>query len=98
MLRALGRSFAMGGIALAVLFGFALPATAATRTVHSGQSIQAAIDAASPGDTIFVRPGTYHENLSITKDRITIIGFGATLEPPTTPSAATPCELVFADD
>ncbi len=98
MLRALGRTFAMGGTALAVLFGFALPASAASHIVHSGQSIQAAIDAAGPGDTIIVRPGVYHENLSITTDGITIIGNGATLEPPATPGPSTLCDALFADD
>ena len=29
--------------------------------VHPGESIQAAVDAASSGDTIVVLPGTYHE-------------------------------------
>jgi hypothetical protein len=44
-------------------------------TVHivkCGQSIQAAIDAASPGDTVAARPCVYRENLTITKDWITL--------------------------
>lgn len=35
--------------------------TSASATVSPGQSIQAAVDAASPGDTILVKPGDYTE-------------------------------------
>lgn len=52
-------------------------ARAATLNVGSGQTyntITAAYNAASSGDTIVVYPGTYSEKLSITKSSITIKG------------------------
>lgn len=47
--------------------------------VSPGQPIQPAVDGASPGDTILVRPGTYNENIDIPpgKDRLRIVGSGA---------------------
>src|SRR5947209_3664983 len=63
---------------------FAPVAAAKTRVVRHGQSIQAAINAAHPGDTIVVRPGTYRESLQINKDRITLRANGVTLRPPST--------------
>ncbi|MEX2205721.1 MAG: right-handed parallel beta-helix repeat-containing protein [Myxococcota bacterium] len=45
-------------LVLLLLVG-AVPAAAATRVVGSGESIQAAVDAAEPGDTVLVRPGSY---------------------------------------
>ena len=69
-------------LALAGLLVAAVPAGARTRTVRPGQSIQAAIDAARPGDTVLVKPGTYHEYLQIVdKDRITLRGQRAVLKP-----------------
>jgi len=50
--------------------------------VRPGQSIQGAIDAADPGDRIVVRAGTYREQLTIDKDGISLVGFGAILVPP----------------
>src|SRR5687767_217443 len=40
--------------------------------VEEGESIQAAINAASAGDTIIVGPGTYNESININKD-VTVI-------------------------
>jgi hypothetical protein len=56
---------------------FAVPASARTIEVFPGQSIQSAVNSASPGDTILVHAGTYHENVLVTKNRITLKGAGA---------------------
>ena len=55
-----------------------LPATVAwaggskVRVVEPGESIQAAIDAARPGDTILVKPGEYAEALVVQTDNLTL--------------------------
>jgi Periplasmic copper-binding protein (NosD) len=59
------------------------PASAGTHVVHPGESIQAAVDAASEGDTVVVRPGTYRERVTIHKNGLTLRAQGnVTLEPP----------------
>ncbi|WP_412566295.1 nitrous oxide reductase family maturation protein NosD [Streptomyces nojiriensis] len=64
-------------------------AAEAGRRVHPGDSIQDAVNYARPGDIITVMPGTYYENVLITK-RVTLRGFGArtVIKPPVT--AVTP--------
>jgi len=47
----------------------------ATISVAAGQSIQAAVNAANPGDTIRVAAGTFRESVEVTK-AVSIIGAG----------------------
>jgi hypothetical protein len=55
-----------------------------THVVYSDDSIQAAVEAASPGDTIVVRAGTYHESVRIQKNGLTLRAEGrVTLRPQT---------------
>jgi parallel beta-helix repeat protein len=90
-----GRTAVTMGVVL-VLAGWAAPASAtpgrsphASVFVSAGQSIQAAIDAAAPGSTIRVAPGTYRENLLIPKNGIQLVGAAGltVLEPPASPNA-----------
>jgi nitrous oxidase accessory protein NosD len=84
------RAIAIAALAAAAALSQAAPAAAATRVVNPGQSIQSAIDASSPGDTVDVKKGTYREFLQINnKDRITLKGENATLKPPTTAGTST---------
>ncbi|HEX7374370.1 MAG TPA: right-handed parallel beta-helix repeat-containing protein, partial [Steroidobacteraceae bacterium] len=70
------KSLAAGAWALfaAGLSFAAVPATAATFTVKPGESIQAAVKRAVPGDRIEVEPGLYKETVFIDKDRIELRG------------------------
>lgn len=67
-------------VALGIAAFMAVPAAnAAVHRVFPNQSIQAAIDRASPGDTVLVEPGTYYGTdakygLRITKDNLRLIG------------------------
>jgi hypothetical protein len=53
--------------ALLVLTSFAFAKPAGPIIVNSGDSIQAAIDSAKPGDTILINPGSYGESLTLSK-------------------------------
>src|SRR5947209_17851598 len=60
-----------------VLLGLTpLTARAATINVPAGQpTIQAAINAASNGDTVLVAPGTYYENINFMGKAITVTSY-----------------------
>ena len=64
------------GVMTAVL-GATASAGASEGVVTPGESIQAAIDECSPGDTVRIAPGEFRENLTITTDDITLQGAGA---------------------
>lgn len=70
-----------------------------TIVVGPGQSIQAAVNQANPGDTVLIKAGVYHQTVQIRKDGITLRGSGdfrggTVLEPPQT-FAKTFCNTVF---
>ena len=84
MKRSVLRVVATSAAVLGVMLAIAVPAGAHGRgiVVRSGDSIQAAVDAAPPGATIYVKRGTYAENVAITKDGITLLSRGANIVPP----------------
>src|SRR5690606_40090593 len=66
--------------AAVVASGLAAAPSADHRSVHRvtpGESIQKAVDAAEPGDTVLIAPGTYKESVSITVSDVTLRGSGA---------------------
>jgi parallel beta-helix repeat protein len=86
---AVGCAAALGGAAVAASPLIA-HAGGKTISVEPGDSIQAAIDSAHPGDTVELEEGTYFEQVNITKDDITLKGEGASetiLKPPQQGSA-----------
>ncbi len=73
------------GVALATAIG---SAGGQSSVVGPGESIQKAINAADPGDTIVVR-GLHHEDVAIRKDGIKLRGDDAVIKPPA--KADSPC-------
>ncbi|MFE2261970.1 right-handed parallel beta-helix repeat-containing protein [Streptomyces griseosporeus] len=82
-----------GAALLAGGLGAAAPASArhSVHLVHAGQSIQQAVDAAEPGDTVLVLPGTYRESVKVTTPGITLRGTGreTVIRPGSTPVTQT---------
>src|ERR687894_2129117 len=82
-----------GGVALAVT---KIGSAGAQRSVVGpGESIQKAINAAHPGDTIVVR-GVHREDVVIRKDGIKLRGDDAVIEPPA--KADSPCSKAFGPE
>src|SRR5919112_777792 len=75
------------GVALAVGVG---SAGAQSSVVGPGESIQKAVNAAHPGDTIVVR-GVHREDVFIRKDGIKLRGEDAVIEAPPKAKADSPC-------
>jgi parallel beta-helix repeat protein len=82
------------GVALAVGIG---SAGAQSSVVGPGESIQKAINAAHPGDTIVVR-GVHREDVVIRKDGIKLRGDDAVIEAPPRAKADSPCSKTFGPE
>jgi len=82
------------GVALAAGIG---SAGAQSSVVGPGESIQKAVNAAHPGDTIVVR-GVHREDVVIRKNGIKLRGDDAVIEAPTRAKADSPCSKVFGPE
>ena len=57
-----------------LLLGALIGQMASAKNITVTSTIQAAVDQAQPGDTIFVPPGIYRESVRVSKDNISIVG------------------------
>jgi parallel beta-helix repeat protein len=96
--RALSVCVLAGSLALALaLAAGAGPVEAKSLVVGPGESIQKAIYAADPGDTIVVR-GVHREDVVIRKNGIKLRGEDAVIEAPPKAKADSPCSKVFGPE
>jgi nitrous oxidase accessory protein NosD len=90
-------------LTLLVASGVALAVTkigsagAQSSVVGPGESIQKAVNAAHPGDTIVVR-GVHREDVIIRKNGIKVRGDDAVIEAPTRAKADSPCSKAFGPE
>ena len=101
MQRNRARTLAVASAATLIALGTAGPAAAHGGDDRDGGhgknpapplvSIQAAVDAAQPGDTVHIPPGTYRESVTIREDGISLRGDKVVIVPPATPEP-TPCD------
>ena len=82
------------GVALAAGIG---SAGAQSSVVGPGESIQKAVNAADPGDTIVVR-GVHREDVVIRKNGIKLRGDDAVIEAPARAKADSPCSKAFGPE
>ncbi|RLF92691.1 hypothetical protein DRN50_08510, partial [Thermococci archaeon] len=91
------RKIATTFFAISLLVALALaPAAVSAATIYVPDdytTIQQAMNASSPGDTIVVRDGTYTENVDVSKQRLTIRSENGPAT--TTVQAANPNDYVF---
>jgi hypothetical protein len=83
--------------AVAASLAAAHPARASDVAVAPGESIQAAVDDAQPGDTISLAAGTFRENVTITTDDLTLRGAGAGRKGTVLMPGATPTGSICSD-
>jgi Right handed beta helix region len=88
-------------LSVALIGALAASASASVKTivVGPGQSIQAAVNRARPGDTVLIKPGVYHQSVQIRTNGITLRGSGdfpggTVIEPPRS-FPQTPCNIAF---
>jgi parallel beta-helix repeat protein len=84
--RSIGSLRVLAAVLMLAVLASASAAWAGRATVVGpGDSIQAAVDAASPGDTLLVS-GTHRENVAVQTDGLTLRGARAVIIPPATPA------------
>ena len=85
-------------VASGVVLGAGIGAAGAqSSVVGPGESIQKAVNAADPGDTIVVR-GVHREDVIIRKDGIKLRGDDAVIEAPPRAKADSPCSKTFGPE